>query len=313
MRNGRLCGVISREKVVKRARIISLLLALPAIAGAQSTPPSASPTSPTTTLANMFVAACRQDAAKFSEFLTATNAAYFRDLPPAQQLALVQRVTQVQDAGKPLLSPADGGRMLVQCETPSFTLQIHIGAARIDQNLAFVNVELAPERKTEFGMVLGSGGWKLISIGILMLDLPQLQKQWAAQDLESREDEALAAMRRMATAINIYRAAFNKMPESLAQLGPAPKEGISPDAAGLLNADLAAGRGGGYTVRYRVVPAGENEKESQFELSATPNAYGKTGVRSFFLDSTGRMRGADKQGAPATSSDPLINESSSAR
>jgi hypothetical protein len=162
-------------------------------------------------------------------------------------------------------------------------------------------------------MVLGNGGWKLISIGVLMIDLPQLQKEWAAQDMESREDEAMAAMRKMAAAIDIYRAAFNKMPDTLAQLGPAPKTGISPEAAGLLDADLAAGRGGGYTVRFRVVPAEENGKESHFELAATPNAYGKTGVRSFFLDSTGRMRGADKQGAPATVDDPAINESSSVR
>jgi hypothetical protein len=301
----------SQQKMIERAMILMFVLTVPALGSGQNPPPPASPESPSVTLANLFVAACRQDTAKFSDFLTTMNAAHFRNLPPEQQLAFVRRVVQVQDAGKPLVSPADGGSMLVQCETPGFTLQIRLGAPRIDQNLAFVNVEVAPGRKTDFGMVLGNGGWKLISIGVLMLDLPQLEKGWAAQDMESREGEAMAAMRKMAAAIILYRAAFNKMPDSLAQLGPAPKEGISPDAAGLLDADLAAGRGAGYTVRYRVLPAGENEKESKFELAATPNAYGKTGVRSFVLDAVGRMRGADKQGAPANSADPIINNESS--
>jgi hypothetical protein len=35
--------------------------------------------------------------------------------------------------------------------------------------------------------------------------------------------------------------------------------------------------------------------------------------RSFFLDSSSKLRGADKQGAPATAADPVIEESSSVR
>ncbi len=48
------------------------------------------------------------------------------------------------------------------------------------------------------------------------------------------------------------------------------------------------------------------ETAAKFELAATPIEYGKIGRRSFFLDSGGVLRGADKQGAVATSADPRI-------
>jgi hypothetical protein len=44
----------------------------------------------------------------------------------------------------------------------------------------------------------------------------------------------------------------------------------------------------------------------QFEVTATPLEYGKTGRRSFFVDQTGVVRGDDHQGGPANSSDKPI-------
>lgn len=44
-----------------------------------------------------------------------------------------------------------------------------------------------------------------------------------------------------------------------------------------------------------------------FEVSAVPVEYGKTGKRSFFIDHKWVLRGADRNGAPATSSDPRIS------
>ncbi len=263
------------------------------------------------TVAEMLSVACRQDTARFPDYLTQTNAAFYRQLPSDQQIALLRRMVQLQDAGRALLTSDSAHRTVVRCETPSFTLQIRIGTPRVDQNLAFVPVELAADRKAEFGMVLSSSGWKFISLGLLMIDLPQLSVEWAAQDMGTREDAAVAALRKAALAIDTYYKAFEKLPESLAQLGPAPKEGISDEASGLLDAELAAGRAGGYLLRYRIVPAGEDGKESRYELGAAPTQYGTTGRRSFFLDSSGKMRGADKQGAPATAADPLVEESSS--
>ena len=39
---------------------------------------------------------------------------------------------------------------------------------------------------------------------------------------------------------------------------------------------------------------------------ATPQSYRKTGRKSFYIDETGVMRGADKNGVTATNDDPPI-------
>jgi hypothetical protein len=73
---------------------------------------------------------------------------------------------------------------------------------------------------------------------------------------------------------------------------------------------LAGGEAGGYQVRYAIVPGASGEDESErdkaagFTLAATPIKYGNDGRRSFFLDSSGTLRGADKNGAVATADDP---------
>jgi len=77
--------------------------------------------------------------------------------------------------------------------------------------------------------------------------------------MEEREGEAMAALRTIAQALDSYRRAFEKLPESLLQLGPAPKNGISPDTAGLLDSQLAQGQAGGYSIRYRILRADDEE------------------------------------------------------
>jgi hypothetical protein len=170
-----------------------------------------------------------------------------------------------------------------------------------------VPIDVKPGRQVEFGLLATKDGWKLLSIGVLMLDFAQLQPQWDAQDVADREEVATTALYKICAAINTYQKAFEKLPDTLAQLGAAPKEGISPDAAGLLKDDLITGTVEGYAIRYRVVPSGTGGAETQFELVATPTEYGKGGKRSFFMNATGKLRGADKTGAPATSTDPLID------
>ncbi len=318
-----------REKLVRRkpmpparsnrlmcALALAALLVAPSMQGAgalQQAPAAAAPPipDPVETLAEMLSVACRQEVNRFPNFLTQTNAAFYKQLPSDQQIGLLRRIVQLQDAGRALLTTDNTHHTVVRCETPSLTLQIRIGTPRVEENLAVVSVELSADRKADFGMVLSSTGWKFISLGLLMIDIPQLSVEWAAQDMEVREDAAIAAIHKVAQAIDTYYKAFEKLPDTFAQLGPAPKEGISEEAAGLLDAELAAGRAGGYTLRYRVVPAGEEGKESRYELGATPTQYGATGRRSFFLDSTGKLRAADKEGAPATAADPLVEESSS--
>jgi hypothetical protein len=45
----------------------------------------------------------------------------------------------------------------------------------------------------------------------------------------------------------------------------------------------------------------------KFEVTAVPAEYGKSGTLSLFIDHTRVLRGADRSGASATSSDPAIH------
>ena len=114
---------------------------------------------------------------------------------------------------------------------------------------------------------------------------------------------AIRTLLALADALRTYQRAFGNLPESLEQLGPAPKDAVSPDAAGLVDADVAAGKKGGYLFRYRILPGGVG---AGFELAAVPVEYGTSGRRSFFLDASGKLHGADKQGVVATDTDPVV-------
>jgi len=172
--------------------------------------------------------------------------------------------------------------------------------------VAVVNSEQA-----EFGMVREGNSWRLLSLGLVLFDVPQLAKQWAVSDLQTHEDTAIADLRALAEAIQTYRRAFGKLPESLEQLGPAPKDQISPEQAALVPADMAAGKHDGYVFRYRISPD-PNGNDNDFELAATPEAYGKLGKRSFFLDTAGKVHGDDKRGRVAAVDDPLISSEKAA-
>ncbi|MGO9640674.1 MAG: hypothetical protein ACLP1Y_05130 [Candidatus Acidiferrales bacterium] len=268
-------------------------------------------------LASTLSAACREDWADFATHLTAESAQAFRGLPATQRTALMQRMVQLDEAGKPLLSTSSDGYPILRCGTPTITTEMHFGATQVRENLAFISIDVPSPgegtRSIRFGMVREGGDWKLLSVGLLLLDIPTLEQQWERSDLEAREEAAVEDLRDLAHALDTYRNAFGLLPDSLAQLGPAPKEGISSDAAGLIDAQLAAGSKDGYTFRYRIVPAVGAEtpedanKKSGFEIAATPYDYGKTGKRSFFLDSSGVLRGADKQGVVATADDPRLD------
>jgi hypothetical protein len=276
-------------------------------------------TSPEASLSGALSAACRQDQEAFGNFLTSDNTAAYRKLPAPQRTALMKRFVLLDDPGRPLLSTSTAGNPVVRCEAPGISTEMRFGETRLRENLAFVPMEIPlpgePSRSTTFGLVREAGNWKILSVGLILLDISSMEKQWDAADLEAREENAVAALRKLAVALEAYRRTYGKLPDALDPLGPAPKEGISPEAADLVNADLASGKMDGYTIRYRIVPAGgtlseeEANQTAKFELAATPTEYGKDGRRSFYLDSGGVLRGADKQGAVATSTDPRIGSS----
>ena len=67
---------------------------------------------------------------------------------------------------------------------------------------------------------------------------------------------------------------------------------------GLMN-DPSAGKLARYRFEVKVTSHG-------FEATAVPEKYGFTGIRSFFVDETRVIRGADKRGAKATVLDPEV-------
>lgn len=278
-----------------------LALLLPARVAAQDGRES----DPAASLAAALSAACRANETQFENYLTVDNAAAFRALPQDQRAEVLKRLSLADEAGKPLLSSDDQNHPVLRCTAPEGTAEFRFGDARTRENLAFIPVAVTDGEKTEFGLVRENGGWRLISLGLVLLDIPQLSKQWAESDLAAREDGAITNLRGLTDAIQTYRRAFGKLPDSLGQLGPAPKDQISPDQADLVSDHLAAGDGGGYRFRYRIVP-GAQEDDTAFELAAMPDDYGKTGRRSFFVDAAGKVHGADKHGDQATADDPVI-------
>jgi hypothetical protein len=284
------------------ALLFAATMTMPEPARAQE---SGDPADPAAALADTLVAACRANEDDFASHLTGANAAAFRALPATQRSELMKRLSLSDEPGKPLLSSDNDKHIVLRCRAINNTVEFRFGATRVQENLAFIPVAVVNSEQAEFGMVRDGGGWRLLSLGLVLFDVPQLAKQWAAADLAAHEDAAIADLRSLAEAIRRYQRAFGKLPESLAQLGPAPKDQISPEQAGLVPADMAAGKQGGYTFRYRISPDA-NGNDNDFELAATPEAYGRPGKRSFFMDAAGKVHGDDKRGKVATVDDALI-------
>jgi hypothetical protein len=260
---------------------------------------------PAAALADLLSAACRANQTEFSNYLTGDNGAAFRALPQTQRSALMKRLSLVDSPGKPLLSSDDHNHTVLFCRAPETSVEYRFGAARVHENLAFIPVNVVNGEEADFGLVREAGGWRLLSLGLVLFDVPQLSKEWTQQDLAAREDAIVTTLRSLAEAIQTYRNAFGKLPESLGELGPAPPNQISPEQASLVTADIAAGKHGGYLFRYRIAPDA-NGNDNDFELAATPASYGNLGRRSFFMDIEGKIHGDDKHGAVATYEDPLI-------
>jgi len=233
--------------------------------------------------------------------------------PPAR-VALLKRFVLLNEPGKPTASANPTGRPILRCQTPDVTTEMQIGGADLRDNMAFLPMELRDSSDTTgasihqitMGLVREDGDWKLLSLGLLLLDLPALEAEWDAAEVESTEKGALAALKKVSAAVETYRNKYLRLPESLANLGPPLHGAANGEAAGLLDSDIANGMKNGYAIRYVIVGASTLGAPAKYQLAATPLQYGRTGRRSFFRDSNGALHAADRRGAVGSEADPKV-------
>ena len=308
-----------------RAAILPAMLLFACTAGAQegssaaqgntAAAPAKAPDAPTAALRDALFAACSQSQQSFSKALTARNADTFAHLTPSARVALMKRFVLLNEPGKPSLLPTGSDRPSIRCDTPAGAAELQIGGAEISDNLAFLPVEVreatdttgASAIRVQMGLVREKNDWKLLSVGLVLLDLPALAFEWDAAEMESTERAAIDGLKKIAEAIESYRRTYSRLPESLAKLGPPPRGAAAgPDAAGLLEPDLASGIRTGYKFRYVISGGNSLGAPAKYEVAATPETYGRTGRRSFFRDTNGGLHGADRQGAVGGGVDPHI-------
>lgn len=270
---------------------------------------------PVAALRDVLLAACSQDGSGFARFLTERSRESFKRLTPAARVALMKRFVLLNVPGKASSTSNPAGRPLVRCETPDVTTEMAIGGADVRENVAFLPMELRDAadstglsvHQINMGFLREGGQWRLLSIGLLLLDLPALEVEWDAAESNTNEGTALDNLKKLADAVEAYRRTYSSLPESLSVLGPPTEGAPTHEAAGLVDAELAAGAKDGYVFRIVIAGASALGAPARYELAATPAEYGRTGTRSFFRDADGGWHGADRRGAVGAASDPKIN------
>jgi len=260
------------------------------------------------------VAACSQDAKAFSANLTARNAEAFLHMTKFAQATLLKRFVLLDRAGQPRVEDDDQGNSTVFCVTSEITTQMQFGKTEIRDNLAYLPL-LAKDatdtanvnaRRITMGLVKENGQWRLLSLGLLLLDLPTLGEEWDRAEIQNNEKSALASLKEIAAAIEKYRVTYIHLPAKLAELGPSTKGAPKSEQAALVGQDLADGKKDGYFFRYVIIGANDSGAPAKYELAAIPIEYGRTGTRSFYRDSSGVLHGGDHQGAVGTQLDPKV-------
>ena len=118
--------------------------------------------------------------------------------------------------------------------------------------------------------------------------------------IAANEGLAIKSLRTICAAEMTYQAQFQKY-GTLEELA----------AASLIDPSLASGTKSGY--RFTVTLTGEqtsagdlSANSTTFSAGSVPLDYRHSGLRSFFVDETGVVRGADNVGLPASASDPEL-------
>jgi hypothetical protein len=280
---------------------------LPALAPASDAPAAA--------LRDLLAAACAHDEAQFEKFLTARNLESFSRLTPAARIELMKRFVLLDGAGTPTLSASTSGRPAVRCATADGAAELQLGGTDVRDNLALLPIDIrdvsdpgnpqgGDPHHILMGLVRENSSWKILSVGMLFLDLPSLEVEWDRASIGGNEQGALTDLKTIAAAVETYRKTYSRLPESLGKLGKGAK--ISAESAGLLDPELTGGQHNGYRFRMVIVGANNLGAPAQYELSATPAIYARTGRLSFFRDNNGKYHAGDHQGGIGHSLDPIV-------
>lgn len=312
--------IFSKNFPARLAFVLSasfLMFSIGSFAQESSSNPAAqatAPNGPTAALRDVLSAACSQSQSDFERFLTARNKESFTHMTPAARVAFMKRFVLLNEPGKPSVTTNPSGRPIVRCDTPAGAAEIQIGGADTRDNIAFLPVRLhdatdssgSDAIQVNMGLVREDGEWKILSLGVVLLDLPSLEFEWDSAEADQNEQAAVGSLKDLADAVEEYRHKYLRLPDSLSNLGPALNGPASADFAGLVDSDLSSGKKNGYSFRYVIVGASTLGAPAKFELAAAPLTYGRTGRRSFFRDQEGTLRAADHQGSVGSAADPKL-------
>jgi hypothetical protein len=150
--------------------------------------------------------------------------------------------------------------------------------------------------------LLVSVGYNLLAQKATPPSAPRTQTESSSKNVRRligyNESGVVSVLRTIANAEAAYEATVgNGAYGSLEQLGDAK----------MIDYVLAEGHRYGYIFKLKV-ETGSTESPASFHAVAVPRRYGRTGVRSFHIDQTGVLRGADKRGAEATAGDEPLNQ-----
>jgi hypothetical protein len=289
--------------------------------GPASSPAPSAAADPALVLRDTLMAACSQNVPEFTHALTLRNAEAFARMTPAARSTLLKRFVLLDKPGQPNAEQTAPGVLLVHCKTTEITTEMEIGKPELRENIAYLPLSVreassnddSADHKVTMGLVREGGQWKLLSLGLLLLDLPSLEEEWDRAEMKANEQSALASLQKLAEAVESYRKTYTRLPDTMKALGPSADKTSKPEHAGLIESDLVDGRKDGYIFRYVIVGANTSGAPAKYELAAIPGEYGRSGMRSFFRDSNGAVHAADHQGAVGSSVDPSVDapESSS--
>ncbi|HJQ68665.1 MAG TPA: hypothetical protein VKA70_06820 [Blastocatellia bacterium] len=129
--------------------------------------------------------------------------------------------------------------------------------------------------------------------GLVAMLLAEINSEGKRAELMRNEHVAMSILESLKEAQSIYRNEKGRYAtlEELTEAGVLSKEGIE-----------------GFGYRFEIRVAG-----GRYDATATPAEYGKSGLRSFFIDETGVLKAGDHEGRAATSADKPLSGNPNAK